>query len=127
MPCLAARRAIGDRAFPGIREDAAILAGRAGVPPAGSPGALEARTELPVDSLEGCPSVPSAARLVVARLATSPRGLRTAPVRRSEDQDVGRVADDLRVAENLPLDFEEAPAQPARSIDLGSRGQSRLH
>ena len=36
--------------------------------------------------------------------------LRAAPARLSQDQDVGRSADDLRVAENMPLCFEEAAA-----------------
>ena len=51
--------------------------------------------------------------------------LRAAPVRLSEDQDVGRSADDLRVVEDMSLGFEEAPAQPARGVDLGSGGQTR--
>ena len=35
--------------------------------------------------------------------------LRAAPVPLSEDQDVGRSADDLRVVENMSLGFEEPP------------------
>ena len=35
-------------------------------------------------------------------------------------------ADDLGMAEGLALDFEDAPAQPARRVDLGSRREQGL-
>ncbi len=48
------------------------------------------------------------------------------PLRESGGRAGGRRADDLGAAEDLALGFEDAPAQPARSVDLGSRGQSGL-
>ena len=60
------------------------------------------------------------------RLSPAQRWPHAAAVRRSENQDVGRPADDLAMAEKLSLGLEEAPAQPARSVDLGSRGQVGL-
>ena len=52
--------------------------------------------------------------------------LRPPAVGSSEHKNVGRPADDLAPAKDFAFPFENSPMQPARSVDLRSRGEIRL-